>query len=176
MATRPTSEVSDVILDSLDRMFEQLIDRLSGLTTAEYLWEPVERMWSVRDTDGSFHVDVLENRDAEPAPVTTIAWRLWHIASDCLESYTRRLRREEDLIDASWTSDPDEAIDRLKDAWSSYRGEVAGRDWWDLLGEGWGPFEQHSVADMAMHASNELVHHGGEIALLRDLYRAGLNR
>jgi len=25
---------------------------------------------------------------------------------------------------------------------------------------------------MAMHASNELVHHGAEIALLRDLYRA----
>ncbi len=28
---------------------------------------------------------------------------------------------------------------------------------------------------MAMHASNELVHHGAEVALLRDLYRASFS-
>ena len=30
--------------------------------------------------------------------------------------------------------------------------------------EAWGPWSSHSVADMAMHASNELVHHGAELA------------
>ncbi len=34
----------------------------------------------------------------------------------------------------------------------------------------WGLGSRHCVADMAMHASNELVHHGAEISLLRDLH------
>ncbi len=45
-------------------------------------------------------------------------------------------------------------------------------DWWSELGEDWEHWSRHSAADMAMHASNELVHHAAEIALLRDLYRA----
>ncbi len=32
----------------MDTMFDQLMQRLDGITDAEYLWEPVEAMWSVR--------------------------------------------------------------------------------------------------------------------------------
>ena len=53
---------------------------------------------------------------------------------------------------------------------------MAGRYWWDQLGPDWGPWSKYSVADMAMHASNELVHHAAEITLLRDLFRASPGR
>ena len=177
MASRPTSDVSDVILDSLDGMFDQLRERLAGLTTNEYLWEPVANMWSVRDSNGTPTVQGIDERDADPASVTTIAWRMWHIASDCLASYTLRLRCEPDEYDARWTADPDEAIERMQAAWDSFRAELVGRNnWWELLGDRWGPYAEHSIADIAVHAGNELVHHGAEIALLRDLYRSGLTR
>ena len=176
MPERPTGDVAAVVLDSIDTMYEQLRDRLDGLTVEEYLWEPVAGMWSVRETDGVARAHPIDDRDADPAPVTTIAWRLWHIASDCFDSYTRRLRGEDDPVDLTWTIEPDEAVRRLDRAWSSYRAAISDRDPWALLGDSGGPYAQHSTADMALHAGNELVHHGAEIALLRDLYRAGFTR
>lgn len=171
-AARPTSEVSSVILDSMDHMFAQLLARLDGLTPEEYLWEPVDGAWSVRSSENrSPLVDGAGERDADPAPVTTIAWRIWHIAIDCFDEYTRRFRGDTAEASAEWTLDPDEAIETLNEKWLAYRSVVAGRDWWEELGSTWEFFSRHSTADMAMHASNELVHHGAEISLLRDLYR-----
>ncbi|MCP3973472.1 MAG: DinB family protein [bacterium] len=169
---RPTTEVRDVILDSMDRMFDQLANRLDGLTNDEYLWEPVTTMWTVRTIGQTTAVDGAGIRDLDPAPATTIAWRLWHVAMDCLDDYTRRFHGDPSDAPAEWTLEAGVAIETLRQKWSSYRGEIASRDWWDQLGRDWGPWANHSVADMAMHASNELVHHGAEIGLLRDLYRA----
>lgn len=172
---RPTTEVRDVVLDSMDRMFEQLVERLDGLTDAEYLWEPTQHVWSVREqADGPPVVEGAGARDIDPAPVTTIAWRLWHIAIDCLDDYTRRFAGDESEASAEWTSEASDAVEILRAKWDGYRSVVAARNWWDELGSDWGPWSRHCVADMAMHASNELVHHGAEIALLRDLYRTSV--
>ena len=170
---RPTTEVKDVILDSMDRMFEQLLQRLNGLTDREYLWEPAADSWSVRPlSDGTAIVDGAGIREIEPAPVTTIAWRLWHIAIDCFDDYTRRFGADLSTASSQWTLDANVAIETLRTKWNGYRVTVAGLNWWSELGSSWENWSRHSVADMAMHASNELVHHGGEIALLRDLYRS----
>ena len=170
--TRPTTAVSDVILDSMDRMFARLLERLDGLTLDEYLWEPADGAWSVRaGDDGTPIVDGAGQREVEPAPVTTIAWRLWHIAIDCFDDYTRRFGGDTRDASAEWTTDPAQAIATLTDTWARYRQVAAEREWWDELGENWEHWSRHSTADMAMHASNELVHHAAEIALLRDLHR-----
>jgi hypothetical protein len=34
-----------------------------------------------------------------------------------------------------------------------------------------GPFADASMAELVLHIHREVIHHGGEIALLRDLYR-----
>lgn len=173
LQVRPTTEVRSVILGSMDRMFEQLIERLDGLTDAEYLWEPAAGSWSVRlDSDGRAMVDGAGDREIDPAPVTTIAWRLWHIAMDCFDDYTRRFGGEGRDASPLWTLDATRAIRVTQEHWQEYRSTVAALDWWSELGETWGYWSRHSVADMAMHASNELIHHGAEIALLRDLYRS----
>ncbi|MDH3753264.1 MAG: DinB family protein [Acidimicrobiia bacterium] len=157
-------------------MIGQLFERLEGITNDEYLWEPAIGMWStrVRD-DGSVTVDGVGQRDVDPAPVTTIAWRLWHLSVDCLDSYTHRFVGDAPDLDpdARWFLDADRAVDSLARSWERYRSEIAGRPrWWEELGSAWGPWSRHSVVDMSLHAGNELVHHGAEIALLRDLYRA----
>lgn len=169
---RPTTDVSLVILDSMDRMFDQLIGRMAGITAEEFLWEPVEGMWSVRpDADGTPVVDGAGVREVDPAPVTTIAWRTWHLAIDCFDDYTRRFDGDDAPASPTWTLDPSEAIEALARSWHAYRGVLTGRDWWEQLGEHWGMWAKHSITDMAMHAGNELVHHGAEISLLRDLHR-----
>ena len=60
----------------------------------------------------------------------------------------------------------------MKMKWQNYRSVVEELNWWDELGDSWEHWSRHNVADMAMHASNELVHHGAEIGVLRDIYRA----
>lgn len=168
---RPTTEVADVLLNSMDFMIERLMQRLDGLTAEEYLWEPVDGMWSVRDNGQGPVVDGAGVREIDPPPVPTIAWRMWHIAVDCLDDYTRRFAG--DLADApvTWTLDPDDAIARLNSAWSTYRETIAELDFMSPLGPNWMHWSEHCVADMVMHCSNEVVHHGAEIAVLRDLYR-----
>ena len=174
-SVRPTTDVSVVILDSLDDMVGQLVDRLEGITTDEYLWEPVTDVWTVRQDPGAAplgRVDMSDDRDIDPAPLTTIAWRLWHISIDCLDDYTRRFAGDDGEADRRWFLEPGPAIESLQANWTAYRSTVSrGGDFWAELGDGWGPWSRHCIADMVMHASNELVHHGAEVALLRDLYR-----
>src|SRR2546427_2260763 len=55
--------------------------RLDGLTEAEYFWQPVPGSWTLRHLpDGRWDADYAYP-DPEPAPFTTIAWRINHIAS-----------------------------------------------------------------------------------------------
>lgn len=61
---------------------------LDGLTDGEYLWEPVPDMWSLRPrgeartpqaAGGGDWVADFAYPEPDPAPVTTIAWRLAHV-------------------------------------------------------------------------------------------------
>jgi hypothetical protein len=36
-----------------------------------------------------------------------------------------------------------------------------------------GPYAESNTVDLALHVLDEVVHHGAEIGLLRDLYAAG---
>jgi len=70
------------IIKAFDHVWGRFLDRLDGLTDGEYFWEPVPGSWSVRrDDDGRWIMDGTRGgwRAPEPAPVTTIAWRIGHI-------------------------------------------------------------------------------------------------
>ena len=63
----------------------------------------------------------------------------------------------------------------LTAAWAVFRAAVA--SWGDggllgLLGPAWGPYSDHTNLALALHAQHEVIHHGSEVALLRDLYAA----
>jgi hypothetical protein len=168
--------VESLVLTSLGYVWERVRDRCNGLTQEEYLWEPVAGCWSVRDNDGVMSVDHVEP-DPEPAPVTTIAWRLWHIGSSCLSGYTQGGLGPWPLPvhDREWFMDVDQALVAVDTAWAAFRGGLGalGEDRMNAaLGEYWGPYAENSWADLVLHAQDELSHHGAEIALLRDLYAA----
>ncbi len=168
--------VQTEVLAYFDEWHRRISERLGGLSPEEYVWEPVAGCWSVRETPDGPQIDRVEP-DPDPAPVTTIAWQLWHISVECLDDYAARVfgRTATDFHDRGWTLDVDEALDALERAAMSFRGGLVakGPDWlFDLLGPTYGPYADATFLGLMLHVVDELVHHSAEVSLLRDLYRA----
>ena len=177
MSRVPNSDVRAVILDNCDEVWARFRARLAGLTREEYLWEPAPGCWSVRSTTDGAGVDGEPGDEPDPAPVTTIAWRMWHIAIDCLDSYSvREFGSAGGSVDGTtWHLEPEPAIADLDASWAAFRSGAAAREadaWMQPLGERWGPFADSTFAHLVLHALDEVTHHAAEVALLRDLHRS----
>jgi hypothetical protein len=165
------------VLLTLDTAWEPVNDLRTRLTESAYVWEPVANCWTVRSTDDGWVAD-WDDSDPQPAPLTTIAWRMWHIGVDCLDSYSSRFGAERGtgLAGTQWVGTATEALDMMDQAWTVFRGIVAS---WDdsilmtPLGPTWGPYGEQPHLDLATHATREVVHHLAEISLLVDLHLAG---
>lgn len=170
-------QVGPLVLESLDYVWNRVRTRVEGLGQDEYLWEPVSGCWSVRRTGDGWQAD-HQRPEPEPAPVTTIAWRLWHIGSTCLASYTERGLGPPGswplaVHGTEWYGEVGEALTAMDTAWAAFRAGLAalGEDgMWRPLGERWGIYAKDTRAALAVHALDEVSHHGAEMALLRDLY------
>jgi DinB superfamily len=159
--------------------------RLEGLTDEEYFWEPVAGCWSVRRRGqsaapiaagpGDF---VLEFAHPEPVPppVTTIAWRLAHVIVGVL---AERSASHFGGPPAGWhtfdyAGTVAGAVRQLDEAYATWIAGVRGLGYDGLTqpcGPAEGPFAEFSMAALVLHIHREVIHHGAEITLLRDLYR-----
>lgn len=152
--------------------------RLEGLTDAEFYWEPVPDCWTVRQLPDGRHAPDGAYPEPVPPPVTTIAWRLGHIVVDVLEArinwHFGDRTASRDNID--WPSTAAEARQRLRRAYVTWSDHVQELDD-DDLAEPVGGAEAAQWSDfplvvLILHLNREFIHHGAEVALLRDLYRA----
>jgi hypothetical protein len=169
-------DASRSLLDSYDATWTQLEARCAGLDDAEYLWEPAPGGWTVRSTPSGPQADWADP-DPTPAPVTTIAWRMWHIAVDALDSYSRAAFETSgsELTGRSWVRSASEAATLLARSVVTFRAGMAALDDEGLarpLGPSWDGYADQTHLDLFLHALRELTHHGAEIGLLRDLYAA----
>ncbi|GAB2662732.1 DinB family protein [Saccharopolyspora gloriosae] len=163
------------VLDQLDFYWGQWRPRLDGLSDAEYFWEPVDGCWSVRETERGWEFDFAFPAP-DPAPFTTIAWRLCHIAD-----HVFAMRASNHFGDGSYRIDhhhypgsADEALahlDRNHELWRDGIGNMPADRWSQPVGAAEGPYADRSYLTLVLHLNRELFHHGGEIGLLRDLYR-----
>jgi uncharacterized damage-inducible protein DinB len=171
---------SEELLAVYDDLRARLFARLEGLTDDEYLWEPVRGGWSVRPgEDGVFRAEKTEP-DPDPAPFTTIAWRLWHIGVECLQVYvTFAFERVEFPHEwpgeaARWPGTAKEAVAALDERFTRFRARVAALDE-AALADSAGPLAAgihvFTYRELLLRAVDEATHHGAEIGLLRDLYR-----
>jgi hypothetical protein len=139
--------------------------RLRGLTDEEYFWEPVPGCWSVRKRDdGTWSMD-WEWPTPTPAPVTTIAWRLSHMAIQTLGIRASALFGDGSLtVDtARWPRTAAEAQRALATRYERWRRGVRTQEQTD----------EESFTTLILHMNRELIHYGAEVALMRDLYRTG---
>jgi hypothetical protein len=162
------------------RILEVTLQRIDTLTDDKMLWQPVDGCMTVRD-------GVMDPLPREPHyydggaadPVTTIAWRLGHIVHDGL--LAERNPRWLGVDDVP----PPMAVARTAAEWRTNL--AAAIDWWSsvverldddhlstVIGPVGGGYANVPRAGFVIHLKNEAVHHGGEVGVLRDLWRAGL--
>jgi DinB superfamily len=132
-------------------VYERLQDRVAGLTDDEYAWSPA-------------------------APLTTISWRMAHIAHALREERNWRwMDREPTLSDADCRR-PTTAADGIAylgasyAAWDQLVGSLEPGELWRPMGAVAGPFAGEPIVALIAHILDELTHHAAEVALMRDLY------
>lgn len=193
------------LLAQYDWACERLLARLTGpdmdsgdgvriavppLTDAEYLWEPAPGAWSVRrkvDGPGAGATVLVGagewGRDGGrphpwPPPVTTIAWRIAHLADMLLgrAEYTVGSRRgsEDDLV---YSGEAAAGVALLAEGIGAWREALvtADDDALDQVGRSTYPDggdADEPFLEIVWWVNQEVLHHGAEIALLRDLYGA----
>lgn len=162
----------------------QLRPRLTGITDEEYSWEPVEGCWNVRPSgtssapmvggSGDFTID-FAFPEPEPAPVTTISWRLGHLIVGVLG--VRNAAHFDgpamDYVGFEYAGTAQGALDQLDEGYRRWLDGVRGLGADDLArpcGEAEADWAERPMAELILHINRELIHHGAEIALLRDLY------
>jgi hypothetical protein len=159
--------------------------RLEGLSDEEYFREPVPGAWNVRPRGtgttsmaaggGDLTID-WEMPEPSPPPVTTIAWRLGHIIVGVLGMRNAAYfgAGATDYLSHVYAATAAEALTQLDDAYRTWQEGVAslGAEGLErLCGPAEGGFAAEPMATLVLHINREMIHHGAEILLLRDLFR-----
>jgi hypothetical protein len=165
----------DQLVELSDYAWQRLIDRLKGLTDEEYFWEPVADSWTIRPgPDGTWTWDFAWS-EPDPPPITTIAWRLTHVTVNddrfrpWLGLPTHRGRPHRTI--PSTAAAALEAAAVTKAERHDDLTEVSDAELWEKIGTVGGPYADSPRVAWVLHVLDEVIHHGAEIALLRDLYR-----
>lgn len=165
--------MGSLLLTAMDEAYESLHTRLAGLTDEEFYWEPVPGCWTIRqDQAGVWWVD-YEQPDPDPAPFTTIGWRLVHVATCKImyheHAFGARQLTWDTLIYPHTAADAialfEEGHRRLKNALLPLTDIELEKMVFTNWGEEWPAWKIFWT--MASHD----LHHGGEIGCLRDQYR-----
>lgn len=175
------------LADQLDWHWGQsLRPELEGLTDDEYLWEPAPGAWNVRPRGtstapvvagtGDFTID-FAFPEPVPPPVTTIAWRLAHVIVGVLamRNAAHFGGPATDYDSFPYAGRAQTALEQLDAAHHRWIEGVRGLDAGALarpVGPAEGPYAEYPMAALVLHIHREVIHHGAEVLLLRDLYRA----
>jgi len=171
------------VVDQLEAHWRQrLRPRLDGLTDDEYFWQPVAGCWTISRRGessapisfgtGEFTMDYGEPPH-DPEPVTTIAWRLAHLivvfASANATHFGRAPANESTFC---YPGTAQEALQQLDDEYEAWISGVRSLGATGLAQpQGYPPaFADAPLAKKILYVHVEVIHHGAEICLLRDLY------
>ena len=178
------------LLAQFDFGAESLLDRVQGLTDEEYFWEPVEGCWNIRRRDddrGIWMVGkgdwALEQEripfDAPNPPFTTIAWRMAHLSTWLTVRADWTIGTKalgiDDIEMPSSAATGIAALDGATSFWRKALMTAATDEDLDQVGRSSYPGgldPNMPFIEIVWWVNKELIHHGAEIALLRDLWRA----
>lgn len=175
------------LVDQLEFHWQgQLRPRLEGLTDDEYHFSPApdELTWGVRPKGtgtaemragaGDFTID-FAYPEPTPAPLTTIAWRIGHLVVGVLGArwHSHFGGPAYDYMTHVYAGNATGGLEQLDRAYAGWMDGVRGLDADALaapVGPAEGPWADAPMATLVLHITREVIHHGAEISLLRDLY------
>ena len=163
-----------LLTEQLNEAYARIRARVDGLTDDEFFWEPVAGCWTVRANErGHWSVDYPEPPHPEPAPFTTIGWRLVHVV-ECKLMYHEYAFGPAKLtfpeINSAHTAR--DAITRLEEGHrllSRDLAALADADLERMVLTNWG--EEWPAWRIFWTMIDHDIQHGAEIGALRDLYR-----
>ncbi|MEU4193654.1 DinB family protein [Kribbella sp. NPDC026611] len=177
----------DLLIGQLEFYWDMhLWPRLQGLTDEEFFWEPAAGMWSVRPDGSGQMVYELADPVPDPEPMTTIAWRMVHIGVGCFAIRVNTFFADNpdnaDMFDprhvpAELPRTADEGLEFLQHWYTRWHDAIRALDkdqLWQPLGPRGAYFADDPMLGLITHINREVMHHGGEIGVLRDLHRAGV--
>ena len=173
------TSVRDDLISLSDYAWTRLRGRMAGLTDAEYLWEPVPDCRTVRPmAGGGYRSDGPASAD-DPRQFTTLAWRLAHIVNLLQEERNgpwlgqpaQEAQPRDDDGDPGTAAAALAALERAYAVWRGVRDGTTDESLAEPIGAVAGPYGQDTRRAFVLHVLDELIHHGAEAALLRDLYR-----
>lgn len=187
MTAIPTLDWTDQLVDQIDRHWtSQLRPRLEGMTDDEYHFSPAphERTWDVRPRGTSRapmqggagdHTIDFEFPEPVPAPLTTIAWRIGHLVVGVLGArwHSHFGGPPHDYMTHTYAGDAAGGLAQLDLTYAAWMNGVRGLDAEALarpVGEAEGPWAEYPMAALVLHINREVIHHGAEMCLLRDVY------
>lgn len=164
-----------VLQNQWERSCDRLVRRLEGMTDDEYLWEPVADCWNVRRDPGALDAWTVDYPDTEPdpAPFTTIAWRLLHISDGNTiyweYSFGQGAKTFADLPPHGTSAGAIEYLAASQQPVTDTLRELDDRGLDDMRPTHFG-VEWPARRVLAVLVDEQL-HHGAEVGVLRDLYR-----
>jgi hypothetical protein len=185
MTDRTALDWTALLLEQLTWHWDgQLRPRLEGLTDDEYRWEPAPGAWGLRPrgeattpmaAGGGDLVLDFAHPEPVPAPITTIAWRLGHLLVGVYgaRNASHFGHPPTDYQTRVWPTTAAAALAELDTEHDRWVAGVRGLDAAALArpcGPAEGPYAELPMAALVLHIHREVIHHGAEIALLRDLY------
>jgi hypothetical protein len=174
----------------------------SNLGEDEFFWEPVPGSWNVRRREdcrtpnpfgkGDWVVDfdagIATTADWNNVfePLTTIAWLFWHTGSMAGRAADLDFLGGAKSAESGWTSPysvdhpvfiaPSEAVDVMRTGWRALDRAIRAStdEGLEQITRFWGYPEGPQAPGYQILASilNEISHHGTQVCVLRDLYRA----
>jgi len=170
------------LVDLSNFAWERLRGRIEGLTDEEYLWEPVAGCWSIRRReDGVWRAD-WPLPAPDPAPFTTIAWRLWHLIDMYGEDRAPKWLDVAPQGPPIGFDDPDcrppatatgaiELLERAHARWDRHLAIAPEERMQEKMGPVARQYADKTRAAYVLHMLDEFIHHGAEVGVLRDLWR-----
>lgn len=165
-------DLTEQLVDQLDFHWTQALrPRLEGLSDDEYFWQPVPDCWTVHP-DGAVDFAYPPPR---PEPFTTIAWRMAHVIVGvfAMRSHNHFGGPPADYQSWRYATDAATALRQLDEEYDRWITGVRGLDAHALArpcGPAEGPYAEYPMAALVLHINREVIHHGAEIACIRDLY------
>lgn len=183
----PAATRTEQLLEQLTFHWEGFLrPKLEGLGDDEYHWEPTAGCWGVRRREearspmaagtGDWVAD-FAHPEPDPPPVTTIAWRIAHLVVGVfgMRNASHFGGPPIEYMTHRYAGGAAEGLTQLDDGYRRWVAGVAALDDAGLaeaVGPAEGPYAEHPYATLVLHINREVIHHGAEILLLRDLYRS----